>query len=231
MNRPERILFAAVLGAGVLVNAPTARAQVNLERRSVELGFAREWFRRDMEPAAFRDTRWDVTSVVLRYGAFDRITIGVQGALADYESPDYAGSAYRRYTVGADATVRAYRVGAWELTARARYLDTWDRDDSYFAFHRRERRAAAGVELVRRFDVYGQPLAVWGGPAYANDRIENEPWDTHRAIVAGGQSAWGAAAGARAVLKRYAAVFGYASYLDRFQGGVGVALHADGGVW
>jgi hypothetical protein len=201
---------------------------VNDQRGVVEAGVAQEWFHRELEPELYSDTRWSVTSFTLNYNAFDWLNLGFEGGLSEFESDDFPGSEYERYSVGGTLGARLYRRGNWSIAANARYLDTFDMDHSENLLHKRVRSIGGSVNAVREFAPLGRTLNLWAGPAIAHDLVETFFWDSLDATESTSGVALGVSAGARALI-HWIALYGFVSYIDDWQGGIGVSLHADGG--
>ncbi|HEX5131249.1 MAG TPA: hypothetical protein VFX92_02050 [Candidatus Krumholzibacteria bacterium] len=198
-------------------------------RGTVELGIAQEWFHRELEPQPYHDTRWSITSVVFTYNVSDRIGIGVQGGLANFESDDFAGSTFNRFSVGAMGSARVLQLGDWGVGVTARYLDTFDFDTSETSLHKRVRSIAASVELMRGFAVKRLPVGVRLGAVYTNDLVETFAWGSDDALASTSGGALGAMAGGKVRVFPAVSLFGYVNYVEYVQGGVGVAIHAGSG--
>jgi hypothetical protein len=209
-----------------------ARAQSHLlndTRRSTEIGIFHEWFHRQLEPSIYEDTRWNITSIQLSYCATDWLGLGLDIGTSEFESEDFPDSKYNRYSVGANLGVRALRLGAWDFGVSGRYLDTFDLDTSPTLLHKRVRSLGVTASVARTFNIFNQSTSVWAGPTVVDDFIETFAWDSTDALESTSGPGWGAEVGARVILGGWVALYGFASYVDDVQGGIGLSLHAGKG--
>jgi hypothetical protein len=198
-------------------------------QHATEIGVVQEWFHRDLEPPAYDDTRWSSTALSLSYCAADWLKLGFEGGTSEFEADDFPGSTYQRYLVGGFAGVRVWQWNGWDVSANARYLDTFDLDTSENLFHKRVRSVDGSVNVARTFDGLGQAMAVWAGPMVVNDFVQTYPLDSLDAFESSSGTGWGVNAGARVILGGWIAVYGFASYVEEIQGGFGISLYAGKG--
>jgi hypothetical protein len=218
------LLFALVSRAGAQPRA------VNDASRATEIGIVQEWFHRELEPSIYEDTRWSTTSIVLTYNITDWLNIGLEGGTSEFESDEFPGSSYNRYTVGGTAGARVVHFGAWNITANARYLDTFDLDESrQLMFHKRVRSASGSVNVLRSFAVLSQSATLWAGPTVVNDFVQTFAYDSTTPLESSSGTALGAGVGGRLILGGWVSLYGFASYVDDVQGGFGACLHAKDG--
>jgi hypothetical protein len=202
---------------------------MNDAKHATEIGFFQEWFHRELEPSIYSDTRWSSMSVSLNYNATDWLNLGFTGGRSEFENDDFANSHFERYLVGAAVGVRAYERGMWSLSVSGRYIDTFDLDQYTDLLHKRMRTLSGSVNLVRRIDRLGTGTAVWAGPALIDDLVQTYPYDSLEAVESTSGLGLGVDAGARLLLGGWIAVYGYVSYVDQLQGGIGLSLHAGKG--
>jgi hypothetical protein len=228
----SRLAFVLAAGCALALTPHVLRAQAvpfDGPRGAVEVGAVHERFHREMEPSAYSDTRWNITSILVTYRVAEWFGVGMQGGISTFNDEDFAGSEFTRYSVGAIGSVRALRRGAWDVGANARFLDTFDQDSSPTLLHKRVRSVSASVDVAYRFVVAGQSGTVWAGPLFVDDLVQTFAWDAVEAVETTSGGALGAALGGRVVV-RVIALFAYVNYVDDFQGGVGISLYAkDGG--
>ena len=223
-------LVLALLSALVLPARSVAQPwKVNEPKGSVEVGFVQEWFHRELEPAAYSDTRWSTASISLAYNAATWLKLGFSGGLSEFESDDFPGSSFDRYTVGFSAAGEIYRRDRWSLTASARYLDTFDLDEAPNFQHKRMRTIDGSVNVVGVFSLLGQQTLAWIGPTIIDDLVETYPYDAIEPVESTSGPGFGANAGARVLLKGWVSIYGFASYVDDLQGGFGIMLHVEQG--
>ena len=222
-----------LLLVALLALASRANAQprvINDSQRSTEIGVIQEWFHRELEPSLYGDTRWSTTSLVLTYNVTDWLNIGLEGGPSEYESSDFPGTSYNRYMVGATAGLRFLQLGAWEIAANARYLDTFDLDESRLLFfHKRMRSASGSVNVSRTLDVLGQSATLWAGRTLVNDFVQTFVFDATAPVESSSGTALGAGIGGRLILGGWISLYGFMSYIEDVQGGVGACLHAGDG--
>ena len=232
VNASRRLSGVALIAAQLAFVPKTAPAQTgafNDKGGTVEVSAVQEWFHRELEPSAYADTRWSVTSFLFTYDAAAWLRLGMQGGLSQYESDDFPGSEFQRYVAGGTVAARPWQRGNWDVSACGRYLETFDFDDSATALHKRVRSIAVAAALTRRFSVVHQAVALWGGPIYVDDRIQTYPFDSRDAVESTSGAAVGAAAGGRVVIAGYVVLFGYVNYVEELQGGIGISLRAGEG--
>ena len=211
--------------------AADAQMLVSDTRRTTELSILQEWFHRELEPAVYNDTEWNITSLQLSYSITDWFKFAIQGGYSEFENEDFATSEYKRYSVGGGIAVRAWKKGDWDIEASARYLDTFDLDTSITLLHKHVQSVGGTAQLVRSFSPFGQSAKVWAGPLVVDDRIETFAWDATTALSSSDGTGFGAQAGTRVILGGWVSLYGFASYVDNVQGGVAVSLHAREGAF
>lgn len=202
---------------------------MNDSKHATEIGFFQDWFHRELEPSIYSDTRWSTMSVSLNYNATDWLNLGFTGGRGEFEHEDFANSNFERYMVGASLGVRAYERGMWSLSVSGRYLDTFDLDQYSDQQHKRMRTLSGAVNVVRRLDRLGTGTAVWAGPAVSDDLVQSYPYDSLEAVASTDGLGFGVDVGARILLGGWVSIYGYASYIDQLQGGIGLSLHAGKG--
>jgi hypothetical protein len=202
---------------------------MNDSKHATEIGFFQDWFHRELEPSIYSDTRWSTMSVSLNYNATDWLNLGFEGGRSRYEAEDFQNAEYERYSVGGSVGVRVYRWNRWQLSAGARYQDTFDLDTSAHYFHKRVRTISGSVNVVGGLGMLGQSLALWAGPTIVDDLVQSFPLDSLDSIDSTSGFGLGAGAGVRIILGGWASVYGFASYVEEIQGGVGVCLHVGKG--
>jgi hypothetical protein len=224
------VLVAAV--AGMLLVSARACAQAPAfgdSTGAVEVGLIQEWFHRELEPAVYDNTQWNISSILLSYSVTSRFTFSFQTGMSTFDHEDFPNSHFVRYAVGGGVAATVFRHNAWDVGIAARYLDTFDLDDSETSLHKRVQSFYASATLGRHFGIRSQPVFVYGGPVYADDRLQTYAWDSRDPVESDSGAAFGAQVGARIVAVKFISVFGYANYLEQAQGGVGLMLHAGGG--
>jgi hypothetical protein len=227
------VRFALVL---ILLSALLAPARglaqpwkVNDAPGVVEIGYLQEWFHRELEPDVYSDTQWSTSSISLAFNATSWLMLGFSGGLSEFESDDFPGSSFERYLVALSAGVELYHHGPWRLTASARYLDTFDLDVESNFQHKRMRTIDGSVNVVRGFSLVGQQWTAWAGPAVIDDLVETYPYDSLDPVASTSGPGFGGNAGARVVLGGWVSLYGFASYVEQLQGGLGLLLHVEKG--
>lgn len=206
-----------------------AQMLVNDTRRSTELAIVHEWFHRELEPAPYGDTQWNITSLQLSYSVTDWFKFAFQGGYSVFEAEDFADARYKQYSVGGGIAVRALKRETWDIEATARYLDTFDLDTSLTLFHKHVRSANGSFQLVHSFSPFEQSVKLWAGPLIVDDFVESFAWDTTAPVSSSDGLGWGAQAGTRIVMGGFVALYGFVSYVDDVQGGIALSLHAGNG--
>lgn len=226
----RRLLYMLV-AIGCVTPKHSMAQPINLNDRkgTVEVGFFQEWFHRSLEPSIYDDTRWNISSISFQYDATDWLNLGFEGGRSRYESEDFDNSEFDRYSVGFSAGARVYRWSTWQLSAGARYQDTFDLDTSPHFFHKRVRSVSGSVNVVGQFAVFRQAVTLSAGPIIVDDLVQSFPLDSLDPIESTSGTAPGANVGARVVFGGWISVYGFASYVEEIQGGVGLCLHAGKG--
>lgn len=229
--RTTRICVAAVVVCSVLSMASFASAQIMgppLERGEVEFGYMHKWFHRDMEPYHPLEMKWEVNMLFARYGGFDWLTLSGEGLISGIEHDDFPGLRYQRFSLGGGITSRFYTLGPWSLSGCFHYNEVFDRDKSYYRFHKRTYGVVSGLQIGRTFEYRGQNADLWIGPMYIRDTGENYPWDSNEPIKNESSDDFGFAAGAHIVLFRHYAGVVNVVYADYFQARLGVTIRTGG---
>src|SRR5678815_2622669 len=107
-GRRMKASLIVLLVATMLVLLPLvadAQMLVSDTRRSTELSIVHEWFHRELEPAVYDDTEWNITSLQLSYSITDWFKFAIQGGYSEFENEDFATSEYKRYSVGGGIAV------------------------------------------------------------------------------------------------------------------------------
>ena len=231
MTAARIAVFACALSVVLSPSSLRAQTLITDTKRATEIGIVQEWFHRELEPAPYNDTEWNITSLQLSYSVTDWLKFAVQGGYSEFENDDFGNSEYKRYSVGGGIAVRAWKKGDWDIEASARYLDTFDLDTSITLLHKHVQSVGGTAQLVRSFSPFGQSAKVWAGPLVVDDRIETFTWDATTALSSSHGTGFGAQAGTRVILGGWVSLYGFASYVDNVQGGVAVSLHARDGAF
>jgi hypothetical protein len=196
---------------------------------TVEAGVFHEWFHRQLEPSIYDDTRWNIVSGALKYSATDWMTVGFEGGYSNYTSEDFPGSEFQRFVVGVSGGVRAYHRENWDVSVSGRYADTFDLDSGSQFFHKRIRSISGSVDVVGRLALVKRAVTIWAGPYVVDDLVQSFLLDSLEPIESTSGAALGGNAGMRVIVANWIAVYGFASYVDEVQGGVGICFHAGSG--
>lgn len=231
MERFKKSMFI-IASICVLVGAMAeANAQImglTIPRRAIEIGYTYKWFHRDVEPAPIDEIKWEVGTFAVRYGAMSRVTISFEGYASRYESDDFPGLLFKRYTVGGGAVAEVWDGGPWSVSACLHYSEVYDSDRSKSHFHKRVYDVTAGLQVGYLFEPLGQHMNVWAGPVYVHDVGENYPWDTDEPIRSESKSDLGLAVGSEVVVFDYIAGNLHIVYANYLQARVRIALHLGG---
>lgn len=229
MVKRRVLVILCIVHSTLLPLVAHAQMLVNDNRRSTELALVHEWFHRDLEPAPYGNTPWNITSLQLSYSVTDWFKFAVQGGYSVFEAEDFGDARYKQYSVGGGIAVRALKKNNWNIDATARYLDTFGLDTSPTLFHKHVRSAHGSVRLVRSFSPYRQSVKLWAGPLAVRDLVESFAWDATTPVSSNDAVGWGAQAGARIVVGGFVALYGFVSYVDDVQGGIALSLYAGNG--
>lgn len=198
-----------------------------LEKHAVEVGYAYKWFDRDV-PAPVDQAEWQAASLFSRFGAFDWLTLSVEGGLWSVEHEGLPDEPYTRWVVGGGVSARVYDARRWTLTATLAYNEIFDHDNSNSRFDKRTRGWNGGVLAGTSLVHAGQRLDVWAGPMFVDDLIQRYAFGVDDPIEVEPDTRFGAAAGAYAVLFDYLSAFGYVLHADHAQFRVGVSVRSRG---
>lgn len=220
------ILVAALFGATVT----PAYAQVvapPLERGAAELGFAYKWFHRDVTSGQTAAIEWEAASVYGRYGAWDWLTITVEGGLWEVDKEGDPRH-FTRWVVGGGVAARVYWRERWKLLATGTFNEVYDLDESQYRSD--ERTVSWTAALLADLTLGDGPhrLDVWAGPMFVDDTAEVyafNSWDPEEIET---EPALGFALGAYGVLYEYMSGFAYVVYAEYPQVRLGFSLRSRG---
>jgi hypothetical protein len=161
-------------------------------------------------------------------GAWDRVTLTIEGGLWDVEGDDPA-QTYERWVVGGGITARVYTRQRWSLDAHASYNEIYDHDDSNDS--RTDHRTYgwnAGLLLNGSFAFRGQRAELYAGPMFVYDVAESYPLSSDDPVRLEPDQRVGVCAGAYGVLFEYVSGFAYVLYVDDPQLRLGVSIRSRG---
>jgi hypothetical protein len=215
-----------------VLSATAGHAQVlgpSLESGSLELGYAYKWFHRDLESLVPEESRWETASLFFRYGAFGWVTLSFEGGIWNMEHDDFPGQYYRRYTVGAGASVDIWSYRGFAVSGSFHYSEIMDHDKSEYHFHKRIRSVIGGLFVETSYASWNQTFEMWGGLLYGYDEGETYAWGSPPAIEGDTDNNVGAGLGVGAVLFEHFVPFAQVVYIEYPQARVGFSLRLERG--
>jgi hypothetical protein len=209
------ILLATMLGAG------PAGAHIlgpELQSGEAEIGFGHIWFHRDMTLSKAKEFEWEDNTLFMRYGVLSWLTVFGEGAYWDRSDNDrFPGRDYTTYRVGAGATCRLVEIERWRLTGSFYYGRSFWFDRASTRYHKEVTSTVVAVSVERTFVLRGQPVTLWGGPAFVADDYAEFPWGSYAETRWDSEDDAGAMAGFHLRLLRHIVVSSYVAYSGYLQ--------------
>ena len=166
-----------------MFGASLAQAHVlgpELKKGRVEIGLGHIWFHREMTLSESKEFEWEDNTVFIRYGVLPWLTVFGEGAYWDRSDNDrFPDRDYTTYRVGAGVTCRLAEIDEWRLTGSFYYGRSFWFDRSSIRYHKEVTSSVITVSINRTFDLHGQPVTLWGGPALMMDKYVEFPWGNY----------------------------------------------------
>lgn len=172
----------------ILLALPTSQASAQLpgsvlEGGTLELGYSLGFFQRDLElvaPEGYvsdgHQPDWGTSTLFARYGVAGWLTFSAEGMIGTgYFNDRFPDRDYRSYALGLGLALRLFGTRHLDISFAARYLERLDYDRSPAAYHKNLRNVSAALRLERTLDLGASRATLWLGPAYAYDRLTENP--------------------------------------------------------
>ena len=223
----ERYIRIISISLLILTLSGSASAQImsnTLDKGTVEFGAAYQWFRRDLEPIEPPENNWEVASVNMRYGAFNRLTLSFEGGIWNVEHDDFPGQSFRRYTIGADIGIRLIEISSYWVSFSFHYNELLDVDQSQYDFHKTIRNISACLYAERSFPVLRQSIEAWGGLLYSTVKGETYPWGSSPPVTGESENNFGLEIGAAILIADHFKPFAQLIFVEYAQARVGFSF-------
>ena len=222
----KHIAIAAILFMVLSASRP-AEGQImvcTMDAGAIEIGYGYQWFRRDLEPIVPPENNWEIADVFIRYGAFERLTLFLDGGVWELEHRDFPGQSYRRYTIGAGVGIRLIDIGKYRMNLSFHFNELLDIDKAEYDFHKRIRNISACLYVERHFPVMEQTVGIYGGVLYSDVRGETYPWGSPPPVTGESENNFGLDVGASLLIADHFKPFAHFIFVEYAQARVGFAL-------
>jgi hypothetical protein len=204
-----------------LLTADIARGQAlgpGVRRGRLEIGYAHNWFHRDLRSELTSDFDWEVDLLYLRCGLHERLTVSAEGFIWEYDEGDrFPDRKYRTYHVGCGALLSVYEFPSLRIALAANYSERFWFDTSRSRYHKRTRSVVVAIQIGRAFSIAEGTITAWGGPAYVSDKLTDYPWGSYEGSQYNSFTDFGAVFGIDFLLWGRIHILPYLVYADYLQ--------------
>ena len=211
----------------LVLTVVSAEAQVMgpiLDRHVLEVGYTYKWYERDFESTFLGREDWSAGAFYFKFGACRWATFAFEGGISTVHDDDFPDIDYRRYTIGGGITAKAYRGSWFDISLSGHYSEIFDHDRSENQLHKNTRNIIAALQIEKGFDIGGQWLMVWGGPAFVYDQSRQYPWGTSNPVKNETSNNFGFVIGVNSTLFNRLDIFAHGVYADAFQPRIGAGV-------